>query len=193
MNVLRHMEKSEDVDENLKKLIRKKIGGPRSKNCGRRQAANKPKTRKELRKELRKNKKSIKHNYILNRLGKLPAAEEPAKKKKKKRKRNNKKKDEDEDDDLSLTPIIIPRNKKTDDDEDVGSSKGRQFSRPEPSSVDLEMEQLKKEMDEARKKRLLEENAHEDKFIRRMEKKLKLNKKAKVPASFKTDGLDCKL
>ena len=56
----------------------------------------------------------------------------------------------------------------------------------------LTMDQLKEKMEKTRRKRLLEENEAEDKYIESLAKKLKLNKKAIVPQSFRTDGLDCK-
>lgn len=50
-------------------------------------------------------------------------------------------------------------------------------------------------MNKNRKRRMKEANAEEDKVIKQLEKRLKLNKrKAKgVPKSFVEDGLDCKI
>lgn len=38
---------------------------------------------------------------------------------------------------------------------------------------------------------LAEDNAKEDKEIKKLEKLLKINKKQKVPSKFSSDGLDC--
>jgi len=50
---------------------------------------------------------------------------------------------------------------------------------------------LKKQMEETRRKRLLEDNEEEDRHIKSLQKKLKLNKKSIIPESFRVDGLDC--
>lgn len=177
-------------------LIKPSFGGPKKKRFGQKGNNNKPKTRKELRKEMRKNKKTQKHTYILNRLGKI-SPEEEAKKRNKKNKKRNRRRDGQKED--------------REGGSGGGGGKGRRdreeegpFNRPgysmkadttavkgQRGEDDLELEELKKEMEYTRKKRLLEENEHEEKVISQLEKRLKLNKKAKVPASFKVDGLDC--
>lgn len=164
----------------------------------------KPKTRKELRKEARKNKKAMKHTYILSKFGRTPETDKDKAGGKKKRKRNRKRNRPNQ------KPLLTTAT--TEEGGDDGPStrkeaptvtpgtyvKVKKPKAPEEETVsqrdedDKELVQLKKEMEETRKRRLLEENAEEDKFISRMEKRLKLNKKAKIPASFKTDGLDCK-
>ncbi|CAG7728563.1 unnamed protein product [Allacma fusca] len=53
-----------------------------------------------------------------------------------------------------------------------------------------EEEELKRGMEESRRKRFIEDNEEEDRHIRQLEKKLRLNKKAIIPESFRTDGLD---
>lgn len=56
----------------------------------------------------------------------------------------------------------------------------------------VDKEKMRKGLDEVRRKRLVEDNEEEERTINQLSKKLKLNKKATIPASFRTDGLDCK-
>lgn len=186
----------------------KRGGGVRSLRVGGgrfQKPIDKPKTRKELRKEMRKSKKSKKHTYILSKFGKTPESDLPvkAKRKRKNRKRNrnlDKKKDEyndvlkeDEVGDASPGKYVKIRapeqGTKKKVDKKLETSSRAAADRLED---DKELVQLKKDMEETRKRRLLDENAEEDKFISQMEKRLRLNKKAKIPESFRTDGLDCK-
>lgn len=173
------------------------------------------KTRKDLRKEQRKAKKAQKHQYLLVRSGREDLVKKAAealfggKKKKKKKKRKNKNKQPENK--ISQDQKEASKdNKKAAEDDDAGSEsesedEDAKFVREAVRNklegrerIDLAEElkkndsELKREMDEIRRKRLKEENEEEEKTISQLSKKLKLSKKAKIPESFRTDGLDCK-
>ena len=131
-------------------------------------------TRKEKRKEMRKSKKSKRQHFALKKAGKLDQSElqenKGAGSKPKKKKNKN-------------TKDSKPK---------AETSSGTRQDKMIANFRKEELE-LKKDMELVRKKRLLEENEEEERTIRQLEKRLKLNKKAIIPASFRTDGLDCKL
>jgi len=139
---------------------------------------NAPKTRKELRKDSRKNKKAEKHTFLLKRFGKAPEA--PPKKKRRQKKKS-----------IHQKSLRDNTRKQTGMEGDNGESESESDQDRESRPLKLDEEKLKKEMELVRKKRLIEDNAEEDRTIRSLHKKLKLNKKSVVPASFRVDGLDC--
>lgn len=135
-----------------------------------------PKTRKEVRKEKRKEKKIEKHVFLLRRFGRTPEPPPKKKRRQKKRKKN----------DTRIKNEIHNR----DQDEETEGDSDNDVSLQKTLKEDEE--KLHMEMEEVRKKRLVEDNEAEDRNIRSLHKRLKLNKKSAMPASFRVDGLDCK-
>ncbi|CAG0919076.1 unnamed protein product, partial [Notodromas monacha] len=125
--------------------------------------APKPLTRKDRRKQERKDKKAMKHAFLLKLVGKMPQ------------------KDEKVVENPSKPPSSKAKQKKT-----------VTFSDNTESVKRTKAEKTAKEYEAVRRKNLRRDNKEEDKEIKRLEKKLKLNKRKKksLPQSFLSDGLD---
>lgn len=163
------------------------------------------KNRKELRKEMRKAKKSQKHQYLLAKVGRedlvlkgLEAAGGKKKKKKKKRKKKGGEKKKEQEIKVEVKNEEEEESEEEEDEDDKFVREAVRNKLEKKETMDLAEElklgemEIKKEQDEARRKRLIEDNEEEERTINQLGKKLKLNKKAAIPASFRTDGLDCK-
>lgn len=174
------------------------------------------KNRKELRKEQRKMKKAQKHQYLLAKVGRQDLVSKAAEalsgkgKKKKKKKRKSKKKGEgakngeeakkkrEEEEEKKKKGGDSEESEEEEDEDEKFVREAVRNKLEGKESIDLaeelkfDKEKMRKEQDEVRRKRLIEENEEEERYINQLSKKLKLNKKAAIPESFRTDGLDCK-
>lgn len=144
----------------------------------------KKKSRKELRREKRKSKKAKKKRHYMGQSvqnpGEEPAPNTPAEEEEKTQKPALKVTG-------NLTNTAQKQQKTNKDNEEETTKRKVHFSE------DLPKERNRSSLKESRKRSLLEANIEEDKEIKRLEKRLGLNKrknKQSMPQSFTNDGLD---